>query len=141
MFRCRGEQRKRARFSPDYQRHRFAADSVGREIPVLKFALALFFLVSTASSQKSAQKTKLLVLSVDGLDNRYLQNASEMGLKIPNIRRLMREGSWASGGVTGEVPTVTWPSHTTLLTGVPPRVHGILGNQKPGVAVITGRTI
>ena len=93
----------------------------------MKFCLALFFLVSTAS----AQKTKLLVLSVDGLDNRYLQNANELGLKIPNIRRLMRKGSWASGGVTGEVPTVTWPSHTTQ-DGVPPLFYGILGNQKPG---------
>ncbi len=74
------------------------------------------------------------MLSVDGLDNRYLRDADRLGLKIPNIRRLMREGAWADGGVVGEVPTVTWPSHTTLLTGMPPRVHGILGNQQPGGA-------
>src|SRR5437868_4040162 len=75
-------------------------------------------------------KQPLVVISVDGLDNRYLQDAGRMGLKIPNLRRLMREGQY-SRGVIGVVPTVTWPSHTTILTGVDPSVHGILGNQRP----------
>ena len=73
----------------------------------------------------------LLVLSVDGLDNRYIRDADQLGMKIPNIRRLVREGAWASGGVIGEVPTVTWPAHTTMLTGVPPARHGILSNRRP----------
>src|ERR1700683_3408504 len=72
----------------------------------------------------------LVVISVDGLDNRYLTNADRMGLKIPHLRRLMREGQ-AARGVIGVVPTVTWPSHTTIITGVDPVVHGILGNQRP----------
>ncbi len=70
------------------------------------------------------------MLSVDGLDQRYLRDADKLGLKIPTLRRIMREGAWASG-VVGVVPTVTWPSHTTLITGVPPSVHGILGNRRP----------
>jgi glycerophosphoryl diester phosphodiesterase len=65
---------------------------------------------------------------VDGLDQRYLRDSDRLGLKIPNLRRLMREGSWADG-VIGEVPTITWPSHTTMLTGVPPAQHGIQRNQ------------
>jgi len=73
---------------------------------------------------------KLLVVSVDGLDWRYLSQADAFHLRIPNIRRLMREGSWA-GGVVGVYPSVTWPSHTTLITGVIPEVHGILGNRRP----------
>ena len=67
-------------------------------------------------------------MSVDGLDQRYLSQCDRLGLKIPNLRRLMREGSWADG-VIGEVPTITWPSHTTILTGVPPTQHGIQKNQ------------
>jgi len=31
-------------------------------------------------------------------------------------------------GLTGVFPTVTYPSHTTLVTGVSPNAHGILGN-------------
>ena len=72
----------------------------------------------------------LLVVSVDGLDQRYLANCDEMKLKIPNLRRMMREGQW-SQGVIGIVPTITWPSHTTILTGVDPTVHGIRSNRLP----------
>jgi predicted AlkP superfamily pyrophosphatase or phosphodiesterase len=70
----------------------------------------------------------MVVISVDGLDHRYLRQCDQLGLKIPNLRRLMREGAWADG-VIGEVPTITWPAHTTILTGVPPAVHGIEKNQ------------
>src|SRR5690349_21434179 len=77
-----------------------------------------------------AAKQPLVVISVDGLDNRYLTDPGRMGLKIPNLRRIMREGQ-VSRGVIGVVPTVTWPSHTTIITGVDPVVHGILGNQRP----------
>lgn len=28
-------------------------------------------------------------------------------------------------------PAITWPSHTTVNSGVPPYVHGILGNRRP----------
>ena len=73
---------------------------------------------------------KLVVISVDGLDHRYLRDAGRLGLRIPALRRLMKEGVWADG-VVGEVPTVTWPSHTTMVTGVPPRIHGILSNRRP----------
>jgi predicted AlkP superfamily pyrophosphatase or phosphodiesterase len=72
----------------------------------------------------------LLVVSVDGLDYRYLRDADKLGLKIPNLRRLMREGE-VTEGVTGVFPTVTWPSHTTMITGVAPAEHGILGNRRP----------
>jgi hypothetical protein len=73
----------------------------------------------------------LVVISVDGLDNRYLAHADQMGLKIPHLRQLMREGQFAQKGVIGVVPTVTWASHTTIITGVDPVAHGILGNQRP----------
>jgi hypothetical protein len=72
----------------------------------------------------------VVVISVDGLDHRYLRDADRLGLKIPHLRRLMQEGEWI-GGLVGAVPTVTWPSHTTLITGVAPREHGILGNRRP----------
>ena len=69
----------------------------------------------------------LLVVSVDGLDQRYLDNPS---LKIPNLRRVLKEGESANG-VIGIVPTVTWPSHTTMLTGASAWDHGILSNRRP----------
>jgi predicted AlkP superfamily pyrophosphatase or phosphodiesterase len=74
-----------------------------------------------------AQAAKLLVISVDGLDWRYLRDRDALGLKIPNIRKVMAK-SQVADGVTGVWPTITWPSHTTMLTGVRPDQHGILAN-------------
>ncbi|HEU0119983.1 MAG TPA: ectonucleotide pyrophosphatase/phosphodiesterase [Bryobacteraceae bacterium] len=69
----------------------------------------------------------LLVVSIDGLDQRYLEDSK---LKIPNLRRVLREGEW-SRGVIGIVPTVTWPSHTTIISGAEAWDHGILSNRRP----------
>ena len=76
-----------------------------------------------------AMPRSLIVISIDGLDFRYLRDADKLGLKIPTLRKLMQGGE-TTQGVVGAVPTITWPSHTTLITGVPPRVHGILGNRR-----------
>src|SRR6185437_5619346 len=53
--------------------------------------------------------------------------ADEHGLKLPHLRRILAEGTHASG-VRGVLPTVTYPSHTTILTGVWPDKHGIPSN-------------
>lgn len=69
----------------------------------------------------------LLLISIDGLHPAYVTEADRHGLKIPNLRSFIAKGSYAKG-VVGVVPTVTYPSHTTLLTGVAPAVHGIVSN-------------
>jgi len=69
----------------------------------------------------------LLIISVDGLRPDYVTAADARGLKIPALRRFLKEGAYAEG-VQGVIPTTTYPSHTTLLTGVWPARHGILAN-------------
>jgi predicted AlkP superfamily pyrophosphatase or phosphodiesterase len=76
---------------------------------------------------QAAAKHKLLIVSVDGMDWRYLRDADALGLKLPNIRKLLAHAQVADG-VVGVWPTVTWPSHTSMLTGVAPFRHGILAN-------------
>src|SRR5262245_42779942 len=93
------------------------------------FCFLLFAGFAHSRAQRRAGRP-LLVISVDGLDYRYLRDCDKLGLKIPNLRRLMREGEMTEG-IIGVFPTVTWPSHTTLITGVDPRVHGIMGNRRP----------
>ena len=73
----------------------------------------------------------LLVISVDGLDNRYLRDADAMGLKIPNLRKFATRAQYAQNGVMGVFGTVTWPSHTSMITGARPIEHGILNNKRP----------
>jgi hypothetical protein len=69
----------------------------------------------------------LVMISIDGLRPDYVTAADDHGAKVPNLRRFMKEGAYAEG-VAGVVPTVTYPSHTTLVTGVWPATHGILAN-------------
>jgi len=69
----------------------------------------------------------LVVISVDGLRPDYVTAADAHGAKVPNLRKFLKDGTYADG-VVGVVPTVTYPSHTTLVTGVWPAKHGIWAN-------------
>jgi predicted AlkP superfamily pyrophosphatase or phosphodiesterase len=83
----------------------------------------------TASSPEIQKQAKrVIVISLDGLDARYLHKRNEYGLNIPALRRLMAEGATARG-VWTVYPSVTYPAHTTIVTGVPPAKHGVLGNE------------
>ena len=84
-------------------------------------------LSSLAMASNPAPGASLLMISVDGLKPEYVLEADAHALKIPFLRSMMREGAYARG-VTGVWPTVTYPSHTTLLTGVAPAQHGVYNN-------------
>ena len=70
----------------------------------------------------------VLLISIDGLRPGDVLEADKRGLSIPHLRRFVKEGAYASG-VTGVLPTLTYPSHTTLITGVSPARHGIVANN------------
>ena len=92
---------------------------------------AFLFLVLTpagiASTAAAQAHGPVLMVSVDGMRPDYVTHADEHGLKIPNLRRFLTTGAYAEG-VHGVFPTVTYPSHTTLVTGVLPAQHGIYNN-------------
>jgi predicted AlkP superfamily pyrophosphatase or phosphodiesterase len=69
----------------------------------------------------------VVLVSIDGLVPASYTRPDELDLRVPNLRRLVAEGASARG-VVGVLPSVTYPSHTTLVTGVPPRDHGIFWN-------------
>ncbi|MBA2302214.1 MAG: alkaline phosphatase family protein [Acidobacteria bacterium] len=90
--------------------------------------------VAVAQSDQAASGSRAVVLiSLDGFPARALDDPQ---LPAPNLRALMAGGSSASGMRTVN-PSVTWPSHTTFVTGVPPADHGVLFNgmliREPGV--------
>lgn len=74
-----------------------------------------------------AAAAPVLLVSVDGMKPEYVFEAGKRGLKLPFLTGLMKDGTYADG-VTGVWPTVTYPSHTTLVTGVAPLRHGIFNN-------------
>ncbi len=57
----------------------------------------------------------VLLISVDGMKPEAVIDAQSHGLKVPNLRAFMADGIYA-GGVRGVLPTLTYPSHTTLST-------------------------
>ncbi|MGC1485064.1 MAG: ectonucleotide pyrophosphatase/phosphodiesterase [Candidatus Acidiferrum sp.] len=93
---------------------------------VFFICVAAFLLAAKAPAQEQAPPL-LVMISVDGMRPDYITEADAHGAKVPNLRRFMKEGTYAEG-VVGVVPTVTYPSHTTLVTGVWPAKHGIFAN-------------
>jgi predicted AlkP superfamily pyrophosphatase or phosphodiesterase len=97
---------------------------------VLALSIASFccsFFLESCVAQDAKPRTPVVLISIDGLKPEYVLNADAHALKIPNLRRFVKEGAYATG-VRGVVPTVTYPSHTTMLTGVWPAKHGIYAN-------------
>ena len=93
--------------------------------------LTLLFIVCAVSAVTLADAANpntdrvVVLMSVDGLANFYLDDPAA---EIPTIRKLAAEGASAAG-MTAVNPTVTWPNHTTLVTGVSPARHGVVGNN------------
>ncbi|HEU4389293.1 MAG TPA: ectonucleotide pyrophosphatase/phosphodiesterase, partial [Blastocatellia bacterium] len=92
--------------------------------------LALLLAGSTSPWRTDSAKPAppVVLISIDGLKPDYVLQADRHGLKIPNLRRFVSQGAFASS-VAGVLPTVTYPSHTTMVTGVWPSQHGILANE------------
>jgi len=94
--------------------------------------LRLAFLVCFAglricAAQISEHRPPVLMISVDGMRPDYVTKADAHGIKVPVLSSFMQHGMYADG-VVGVVPTVTFPGHATLVTGVWPEQHGIYNN-------------
>ena len=75
----------------------------------------------------TAAANPVLMISIDGLRPGDVIDAQQRGLKVPALRAILEHGAYATG-VRNVLPTVTYPNHTTLITGVWPSVHGITSN-------------
>jgi predicted AlkP superfamily pyrophosphatase or phosphodiesterase len=76
-----------------------------------------------------AHAAPVLMISIDGLKPEYVTQANARGLNVPFLRSMINNGTYADG-VIGVWPTLTYPSHTTLITGVSPAEHGICNNTQ-----------
>ena len=74
-----------------------------------------------------ADKKKVLILGIDGLDPHLVNKYIKQGL-MPNTVKFLERGAANTGlEMIGGHPTVTPPMWTTLATGATPHVHGITG--------------
>jgi hypothetical protein len=63
----------------------------------------------------------------DGAHCGDLLHLAESG-ELPGVARLLSRGLALRGGAVAEFPSVTLTNHTSILTGVGPGRHGVLGN-------------
>jgi predicted AlkP superfamily pyrophosphatase or phosphodiesterase len=95
-----------------------------RFIPVLLAAA----LISGCSSQENNGPSSdfdhtVILLSADGLRADYLNR-----MDTPNIDRLITGGAYANQGMVPVYPSLTFPNHYSIVTGLYPAHHGIVSN-------------
>lgn len=78
----------------------------------------------SGAAENRRDERAVLVVSVDGLRHDYLDDRTHA---LPTLRRLVAGGAVARS-LRSVWPSVTYPAHTTLVTGVPPARHGIVNN-------------
>ena len=86
--------------------------------------LSVVLMLASGCASDSTERYVVLV-SVDGLSASYFDDRQAA---MPTLRRLASQGARAEG-MTTSFPSVTWSSHTSLVTGVSPAKHGIIGNS------------
>jgi len=83
-----------------------------------------------AAAGCAAKPERVVFIGFDGLGS----VAFEKGVKAPNIRRLMAEGSW-SLDVRTVLPSVSYVNWASVFTCVPPELHGFttFDGRKPQI--------
>lgn len=106
-----------------------------RSLLLVLFALGLLLRpVSAAARGEVAPRGPVILVSLDGFRADYLTRGV-----TPVLSRLAREGAWAAQGMRPSFPSLTFPNHYTLVTGLRPDRHGIVANTMDDPAV-TGNT-
>lgn len=85
--------------------------------------LALLAVLALPLGAASTDRHVVLV-SIDGFPSFLWKDQT---IPLPNLRKLAAEGAQATA-MTIVNPAITWPNHTSLVTGVTPRRHGVLYN-------------
>ena len=81
-----------------------------------------------AQPSQPRRDAHVIMISIDGLVPDYYLEPARLGLKLPSLMKMKLGGAYAEG-VEGIFPTVTYPAHTTMITGVRPALHGIVQNR------------
>lgn len=91
----------------------------------LPIALWLSFSAPMLHAAEPVSKDQhVILISIDGFPAWLWK---EPALPVPNLRKLAEEGAQTEA-MTVSNPSITWINHTTLITGVTPRKHGVLFN-------------
>ncbi len=96
----------------------------------IQFSFCWFAVIQLSENQveknADADDTYVIIISIDGFPASALWDER---FPLPAIRSLAENGVWSTHFVPS-TPTVTWPNHTTLATGVFSDKHGVLTNGR-----------
>src|SRR3954454_11946744 len=104
----------------------------------LLFVAAIFLLTHAGRATPQQPVTgnasrHVVIITLDGFGGWAIDDPY---LPVPTLRTLAARGARAAG-MRPVNPTVTWPNHTAIVTGVTPAKHGVLFNgvllREPGV--------
>jgi predicted AlkP superfamily pyrophosphatase or phosphodiesterase len=87
----------------------------------MAFCATLFL---AAVSAFAADDRHVVIITMDGFPNYVFRDPHA---PIPTLRSLAAQGV-AAEGMRPSNPSITWPNHTTLVTGVTPAKHSVLFN-------------
>jgi predicted AlkP superfamily pyrophosphatase or phosphodiesterase len=90
--------------------------------------LASALLVPGAGALAQSPGPHVALISIDGLRPADLMGKG--GCEAPATLAGMARSGVHAEGVVGVLPTVTYPSHATLVTGAYPAKHGVLNNER-----------
>ncbi len=95
---------------------------------MFRLTSALILLLSTVARGGAETDRHVIVITLDGFPAYYLDDPE---VSLPVLRGLRDAGASTAEGMHVSNPSVTWPNHTTLMTGVHPEKHGVLFNGVP----------
>jgi phosphonoacetate hydrolase len=83
------------------------------------------FVITVNGRAYASPRSPLVVLCIDGCEPDYLDRAMEAGA-MPYLASTLPAGTRAIADCV--IPSFTNPNNLSIVTGVPPSVHGICGN-------------
>jgi predicted AlkP superfamily pyrophosphatase or phosphodiesterase len=84
-------------------------------------------LVVVAGSGHAAAVERLVIISVDGWRPEFYLPGSALATNCPNLVKLRDAGSYARSAIA-VYPSMTYPGHASIVTGVNPERHGVTAN-------------
>jgi len=87
----------------------------------------IFFIGCENTPTGEWKDPRVILISIDGFRGSILKEKN-FEKRCPNLLKLMNKGRWCSE-VVSVFPSLTYPAHTSMITGVTPEKHGITNNR------------
>lgn len=85
--------------------------------------------IGIPQAQATRATDHVVLISLDGFDPTTYMDPARFGVELPTLHALKESGTWAAG-VEVQYPSMTYPGHTSIVTGVHPARHGVYQNTR-----------